>query len=167
MAWDEWEQLKAEAAGQQAGQMQLNQAPSDKGTPKEDGAGLLKVTQTDLAKVGDNAFTLYNLLWDKGRDAVPSSHKAASDLSRQGFALGDGLQHVAKRWEEQLKSLRDACAHISNHMEFAKKVHRGDDDYIHGRLSSISTLDSGFGERAGDPGEKNPVYGESSKKKDN
>lgn len=31
MAWDEWEQLKTEAAGRQSTQMQLNRVPDDEG----------------------------------------------------------------------------------------------------------------------------------------
>ncbi|MFJ8824351.1 hypothetical protein ACIREE_21510 [Streptomyces sp. NPDC102467] len=162
MAWDEWEQLKADAAGRQSTHMQLNQLDGGGG---EGGAsalpgktGDLHVENADLAKIGGHAHTLYNQLWDKARVSIPSSDTAAGDLSGQGFALGSGLKHVSNRWDEQLKSLMDACAQISNHMQVTKKVHAGDDAYIQRQMSSIDALDAGFDERVGGPGEKNPVY---------
>lgn len=171
MAWDEWNQLKSEAATRgQSTQMELNQLDGGggavPGTPEA--YGDLTVRQGDLSKIGEHAFSLYNDLWDKARKAIPSSETAAGKLSKDGFALGGGLQHVATRWDEQLSSLRDACAHISNHMRVTKKIHSGDDEYIRRQMSSIDLLDGGFDERVGPPGRKNDVYGEKSdgKKKD-
>ncbi|MEJ8660118.1 hypothetical protein [Streptomyces sp. MS1.AVA.4] len=163
MAWDEWEQLKTQAAGRESEQMQLNRVP-DEGGGGGGSYGDLTTSESDLAKIGSNAFKLFNRLYDEARVAGPSSSKAAEDLKTQGFELGGGLAHVAKRWDEQLGSLRDACSHISNHMRVTKKIHKNDEHYITGQLSSIATLDSGFDERVGQPGEKNPIYGE--KKKD-
>ncbi|MEV4917162.1 hypothetical protein AB0K47_10175 [Streptomyces tirandamycinicus] len=163
MAWDEWEQLKTQAAGRQSDQMQLNRVPDEGGGGGGGSYGDLRASETDLAKIGSNAFTLFNRLWDEARVAGPSSSKAAEDLKRQGFELGAGLAHVAKRWDEQLGSLRDACSHISNHMRVTKKIHKDDEHYITGQLSSIATLDSGFDERVGEPGAKNKIYGDNEK----
>lgn len=161
MAWDEWEQLKADAAGRQSTHMQLNQLDGGDGggAPALPGStGDLRVENADLTKIGGHAHTLYNQLWDKARVAIPSSDTAAGDLTGQGFALGGGLKHVSNRWDEQLKSLMDACAQISNHMQVTKKVHAGDENYIQRQMSSIDALDAGFDERVGDPGKKNPAY---------
>ncbi|MGW5369714.1 hypothetical protein ACWER6_32440 [Streptomyces sp. NPDC004009] len=171
MAWDEWEQLKTEAVTrQQRGgtHMRLNQLPADPGggaiaTPGQ--AGDLKVTQHDLAKIGSQAHTLYTRLWDRARLSNTSVDSAAGDLTTQGFALGSGLQHVSNKWDQQLNSLMDACAHISNHMQVTKKIHAGDEAYIQRQMSSIDTLDAGFDERVGGPGEHNPVYGSQAKPK--
>ncbi|MFJ8546256.1 hypothetical protein ACIRFH_30500 [Streptomyces sp. NPDC093586] len=167
MAWNEWEQLKADTLRRQQGSvhMQLNQVDGG-GPSKPVQYGDLKVANDGLTKIGTAAFELYDQLWKKARVSVPSSESAAADLSKQGFALGAGLAHVSTRWDEQLKSLLDACAHISNHMRVTKKVHDGDEGYIQRQMSSIATLDAGFDERGGAPGEKNPIYGEPSKKKD-
>ncbi|MGX4690415.1 hypothetical protein [Streptomyces sp. JNUCC 63] len=163
MAWDEWEQLKADALARRQGgaaHMQLNQFPADSGgVPVPSQTGDLKVTQHDLAKIGSQAHTLYNQLWDKARLSNTSVDSAAGDLTKQGFALGSGLQHVSNKWEKQLNTLLDACAHISNHMQVTKKIHAGDDAYIHRQMSSIDVLDAGFNERVGGPGKHNPVYG--------
>ncbi|WP_416986081.1 hypothetical protein [Streptomyces sp. T028] len=173
MAWDEWEQLKSDALQrrQDTTQMRLNSVDAGSGgtygpfvLPSK--YGVLKASQTDLAAIGKSAHTLYNELWDKARVAVPGSDSAAVDLTKQGFALGAGLQHVSTRWEEQLKSLMDACAHITNHMHRTKTLHAGDDDYIARQTSSIALLDAGFDERVGAPGKPNKVYGEQSEKKE-
>ncbi|GAB2937986.1 MULTISPECIES: hypothetical protein [Streptomyces] len=167
MAWDEWEQLKSQAAERQPDGMRLNQVETSSGSSSGPGSGKygdLTASQGDLAKIGEHAFDLHGKLWDKGRTAVSSSDKAAGDLSKQGFALGGALQHVSTRWEEQLTSLRDACAHISNHMTVSKRLHIDGDHYIGRKLSSIDTLDAGFDERVGAPGRKNPLYGEAGDK---
>jgi hypothetical protein len=149
MAWEEWEHLKREAADRRSTGMQLNQLPADGGGGGAQPGGDLMVNQQDLAAIGDKAFDLWDALGNHGRDAWSSSQSAASDLKGQGFSLGDGLDHVQERWERQLTTLLDACAHISNHLEFTKRVHRGDEHYIAGQLSSIATLDEGFSEEAG------------------
>ncbi|GHE74048.1 hypothetical protein GCM10018785_47770 [Streptomyces longispororuber] len=161
MAWDEWEQLKARATEGRSAHMRLNQADTDAGAPgaAPGSYGELKVHNDDLSKVGERAFQLYDRLWNKARVAIPSSDRAAGDLTSQGFALGGGLQHVANRWEEQLRSLMDACAHISNHMRVTKKLHQGDEHFIQRKMSSIDVLDAGFDDRVGEPGKRNPVYG--------
>ncbi|MFE2888070.1 hypothetical protein [Streptomyces sp. NPDC059272] len=147
MAWDEWEQLKSQAAQKQSTHMRLNRIPDDGGgsTPQGD----LTVNHKDLAAIGDRAFKLWQDLGRYGRDAWSSSQTAASDLKTQGFKLGGALDHVQQRWEEQLTSLLDACAHISNHMDYTKRAHQGDEFYIAGQISSISTLDKGFSEGTG------------------
>ncbi|MEU9606047.1 hypothetical protein [Streptomyces sp. NPDC048057] len=169
MAWDEWEQLKSDAADRQSTQMQLNRVPDDPGDGKSlstNGQGDLKVDQQHLAKVGDHAYKLYNRLWNEGRVHEKTSDNAGSDLTTQGFELGGALSHVSIKWASSLADLMDACAHISNHMDFTKNAHAGDETFIQRRMSSITALEAGFDERAGAPGKRNEVYGEDEKKKD-
>ncbi|MFD3357036.1 hypothetical protein [Streptomyces fradiae] len=141
MAWDEWEKLKAEArAGSE--RMRLNQLepqPSGGGTE-----GDLRVDQQDLAAVGDSAFKLFEDLSKHGRGADASTQTAAKDLKTQEFELGAALATVQKRWEKQLRTLLDACAHISNHMDYTQNAHAGDEYFIASTVSSIATLDKGF-----------------------
>ncbi|WP_405882873.1 hypothetical protein OG762_32495 [Streptomyces sp. NBC_01136] len=169
MAWDEWEQLKAQAAERQSAHMQLNSADAGSGgtygpfvVPSK--YGDLKVKNEDLTSIGSKAHTLYNDLWDKARVSIPSSDSAASDLTSQGFALGAVLQTVSTRWEEQLKSLMDACAQISNHLHVTKKLHSDDEGYIQRQMSSIDTLDKGFDSRADGSGTTGSAAGSSAKK---
>ncbi|MFD5076999.1 hypothetical protein [Streptomyces sp. NPDC058371] len=147
MAWDEWEQLKAEAAERQPTKMQLNQLPADPGGSGGIPEGDLRVSQTDLAAVGDAAYQLHQDFTHYSDHARIASMTAAGGLRDQGFALGAALDHVAERWVDQAQSLLDATAHISNHLDYTKGAHAADEVYIAGTLSSISTLDEGFDHR--------------------
>ncbi|MEU2183433.1 hypothetical protein [Streptomyces thermolilacinus] len=162
MAWDEWEQLKAEASSRGADRMRLNGLPPED-LPNAGGpTGVLSVRQADLAAIGDEAFKLYDRMWREAR--VASTEGTGANLSSQGFALGGALTHVATRWDKQLNSLMDACALISNHMDFTDKAHQGDEYHIKRRVSSIHTLDAGFNEEYAPPGKDNAVYGTPKKK---
>ncbi|MFF2774949.1 hypothetical protein ACFVU3_08575 [Streptomyces sp. NPDC058052] len=168
MAWDEWNQLKAEASGASSTRMQLNRVPDEQDgkSLSTNSQGDLKVVNEHLAKIGDHAFGLYNRLWREGRVAEATTDSAASDLSGQGFDLGGALSHVSIRWASALADLMDACAHISNHMDYTKNAHAGDEIFIERRMSGIATLDAGFDERASEPGKPNGVYGEKEDKGD-
>ncbi|MFI7342251.1 hypothetical protein ACIBUY_30465 [Streptomyces sp. NPDC050085] len=142
MAWDEWEQIKAQHA---PARMQLNHLPDGEGPAAlPSTTGDLKVKNEELTDIGRKAHTLYDSLWSKARTPIESSDSAATDLTSQGFALGAALQTVSNRWDQQLKSLMDACAQISNHLQVTKKVHAGDEHYIQRQMSSIDTLEEGF-----------------------
>lgn len=148
MAWEEWEQLKTEAAEKQSTQMQLNQlAPAGGGGGGTSALGDLTADQKDLASIGSAAHDLFEDFGRFGDHARISSTKAAGGLKSEGFALGTALDHVAEHWVDQMQSLLDACAHISNHLRFTKNQHAADETYIAGTLSSISQLDKGFDER--------------------
>ncbi|MFG2609678.1 hypothetical protein ACIA71_27545 [Streptomyces anulatus] len=149
MAWDEWEQLKTDTADQRSHRMQLNQVPPEPGGGGGSRQGDLAVNQTDLAAIGDAAFELRQDFGRVSEHARAASQKAAGGLKTQGFALGGALDHVASRWIDQSRSLLDATAHISNHLDFTKGAHAGDEVHIAGTVSSIATLDAGFNERKG------------------
>ncbi|MFG2767006.1 MULTISPECIES: hypothetical protein [Streptomyces] len=149
MAWDEWERLKAEAADHRSARMQLNQVPPEPSGGGSSQQGDLAVNQTDLAAIGDAAFELHQDFGRVSGHARAASQKAAGGLKTQGFALGGALDHVASRWIDQSRSLLDATAHISNHLDFTKGAHAGDEVHIAGTVSSIATLDAGFSERKG------------------
>ncbi|MEV0641329.1 hypothetical protein AB0I77_41690 [Streptomyces sp. NPDC050619] len=150
MAWDEWEQLKGDALKRQqsSAHMQLNQLPADQGGSSPQGD--LRVNQSDLAAVGNAAYDLHRDFERYSDHARVASQKAAAGMTKQGFkTLGSALDHVAERWIDQVRSLLDATAHISNHLDYTKNAHAGDEVYIAGTISSISTLDEGFDQRAG------------------
>ncbi|MFE1883612.1 hypothetical protein [Streptomyces diastatochromogenes] len=150
MAWDEWEELKGDALQRRQGSthMQLNQLPADPGGSANP-QGDLRVNQTDLAAVGNAAYELHQAFQHDSDLARMNSLKAADGLSREGFEIGSALDHVAQHWVDQVQTLLDATAHISNHLDYTKGAHAGDEVYIAGTLSSIATLDQGFDERKG------------------
>ncbi|MFF3498942.1 hypothetical protein [Streptomyces sp. NPDC003247] len=136
MAWDEWEQLKADAVGRGATQMRLNQIPADPGGGG--GAGDLVVNQDDLGAVGHDAFLLYEDLQagadiagaGANKDGVGSSNQAAAALKSHGFTTGGALETTVDIWTSQLKTVLQACAHISDHLDFSKKLHAQEDAKI-------------------------------------
>ncbi|MGW6360339.1 hypothetical protein ACWFR5_35550 [Streptomyces sp. NPDC055092] len=147
MAWDEWEQLKAQAAEKHSAKMQLNQLAPEPGGGGGNTQGDLQVSQKELAAVGDAAYKLHQDFGHYSDHARIASMKAAGGLKSQGFEIGGALDHVAEHWVDQVQSLLDATAHISNHLDYTKGAHAKDEVYIAGTISSISELDKGFDER--------------------
>ncbi|AZM59723.1 MULTISPECIES: hypothetical protein [unclassified Streptomyces] len=158
MAWDEWERLKAQAADRQSTRMRLNQAPAQ-GGPGGGEAPDLVVRQDDLGAVGHDAFVLHGDLVKKvdiagaglNSDQAGSTHQAATALSGSHFTLGDELMTTLSVWESQVKAVRQACAHISNHLDFSKKLHANDDAGVaavirsrDGSAMPVSELDKYF-----------------------
>ncbi|MGW0764420.1 hypothetical protein [Streptomyces sp. NPDC002676] len=149
MAWDEWEQLKAQAQQRGAASMQLNHVDDPGGGGGDVPHGDLTVDHQDLKAVGDAANSLYKDFSQAGDLARMSSLKAAGGLTDQGFLLGEALDHVAVRWVDQQQNLLDACVHIYTHLDFTQAVHKGDDARVYATLSSISMLDEGFDQHRG------------------
>ncbi|MFF1733969.1 hypothetical protein [Streptomyces sp. NPDC058247] len=132
MAWDEWEQSKGAATQRQAARMQLNEA----GTAGGDGD--LVVRQDDLGAVGHEAFVLHGELAKKAdiagvgadKDGAGSTMRAAAALKSHHFTLGSELETTVEMWTSQVKSVLQACGHISNHLDYSKKMHANDDALI-------------------------------------
>ncbi|MFJ9817999.1 hypothetical protein ACIRU3_22605 [Streptomyces sp. NPDC101151] len=154
MAWDEWEQLKSEAA-ERSTDMRLNQLPADGGG----GGGDLVAHQDDLGAVGHEAFVLYDGLHTgadiaaagDGQGSDGSTMQAAATLKSHGFATGSALESTVEMWTSHLKSALQACAHISNHLDYSKKLHSQDDSHIaavikgrDGSAMSVSQLNEYF-----------------------
>jgi hypothetical protein len=73
MAWDEREQLKAEAAQRHSTALRIDQLPPDGGGSgggnSRTSHGDLAVGQDDLAAIGDRAFQLFDKLNTQGKVA--------------------------------------------------------------------------------------------------
>ncbi|GAB3950863.1 hypothetical protein [Streptomyces sparsus] len=138
---EEWAGHKA--AADDAARSRLNGVPDETaGGPRQ---GDLKVSQKDLAAIGDQAFKLYQRLDTDGDHAKEATYAAGQQL-RNDFALGGALNHLAEKWNVQVGTLLGACAHISNHLDYTKKAHAGDEHYI-ATTFSIAALDEAFDER--------------------
>jgi hypothetical protein len=137
MAWDEWEQLKSAAAERPSGGMELNRVPAEPGGTGA-GSGDLVVNQDDLGAVGHEAFNLHSDL-SKGADlagagmdkhGAGSTMQASSELTSHNFALGAALSTTLTMWDSSLKTLLQACAHISNQLDYTRALHANDDAKI-------------------------------------
>lgn len=129
----EWEQIKAETA---ASHTRLNSANASvkSGSGKD-----LVVNQDDLGAVGTDAYQLHDQLQRKadistaGSSGAPesgSTDRAARELSRHNLAMGDELTLTAGIWNAQVKTIRQACAHISNHLDYSKKSYAKEEEKI-------------------------------------
>jgi hypothetical protein len=154
MTWEEWEQLKADAADGRSTQTQLNQlsAEGGRGGSERD----LVVNQDDLGAVGHDAYLLYDALHTgtdvagagMNKDGAGSTMQAAASLKSHGFAMGSALELTVEVWTSQANTVLQACAHISNHLDFSKKLHSQDDAAIaavirnrDGSALSVSAID--------------------------
>ncbi|MEU2158819.1 hypothetical protein ABZ532_28060 [Streptomyces sp. NPDC019396] len=100
----------------------------------------LSVNRDDLGAIGHDAYELYGSLGVDGDHARPATFTAAIALTNGHFASGSGLLKVHDRWEKQLRTLRDALARISNHLDYTKATHAKDDAEIAGSLTPVSKL---------------------------
>lgn len=157
MAWGEWEQLKAQAMERKSPRMRLNQLAADSGGGG--GTGDLVVHQDDLGAVGHEANVLYDEVKSQadiaaagaGKGSTGSTMQAAATLKSHGFQTGNALETTVEMWTSQVKSVLQACAHISDHLDYTRKLHAQDDAKIgavlqgrDGSAVSVSQLNEYF-----------------------
>ncbi|MFJ6516282.1 hypothetical protein ACIQMO_29275 [Streptomyces sp. NPDC091406] len=135
MTWDEWNEAKADVASRRQSATQLNQLP---GSTDGGAQAVLVVHQDDLGAVGHEAFMLHGEL-QKHADIAGvggdqrgsgSTMQAAAVLKASGFALGSELETTVSVWTSQTKAVLQACAHISNHLDYSKKAQAAEDEAI-------------------------------------
>ncbi|MFE6983562.1 hypothetical protein [Streptomyces griseus] len=134
----EWAGLRTEST--QRVDMRLNGVPAEPGTPKGPSQADLAVNDDDLGAIGHDAYELRTRLSKDGDHARPTTFDAAIALTNGNFVSGSGLLKVHDRWQTHLKTLLDACAQISNHLDYSKAAHHKDDVQIVGDLLSVSKL---------------------------
>lgn len=131
MSFDqEWAALKAK------GGMRLDSVPSTgPGGSSANGADLV-VKYDDMGKIGHAAFLLRQHLASAGKHAQPQTTAAAKSLTNDGFDIGTALTTAGEGWHKQLDVLLDACAHISNHLDYSVKSSRQEDHAIATRVKA-------------------------------
>lgn len=101
--------------------MRLNRV--DDGPTSSGAAADLSVKQDELGAVGHEAYGLYNRLANDGDQARASTFDAAIALTNDNFQTGSAMTKVHDTWGRQLKTLLDACANISNHLDYSAASH--------------------------------------------
>lgn len=136
MAWEEWEQLKSDA-GERSAHMQLNQHPAGDGGGGGGTAanGDLVVRDDQLGKLGNLAYELRETFRVDSDIARPNTFTASIDLFNDGLDMGSALTELHDAWNSQTATLKDACAHISNHLDFSRAQHSKDEAHIGTELS--------------------------------
>ncbi|MYW47994.1 hypothetical protein GT045_36000 [Streptomyces sp. SID486] len=136
MTWDEWENLKRQAADGGSPHTRLNQLTDSGGGGRGDQD--LVVHQDDLGAIGHEAYGLHDALRKQAdidgmgsdRHGNGSTMQAAAELKGQGFTMGPALSRAVTTWTDQVNSLLQACATISNHLNYSQKTHAHDDGVI-------------------------------------
>ncbi|WP_043506980.1 hypothetical protein [Streptomyces glaucescens] len=135
----EWAELRAAAADRTA--MQTNSIPAEGGGGGGGGGGKdLVVNRDDLGAIGNDAYDLLGRLQKEGDIARASTFDAATALTTGNFVSGSAVLKVHDFWQTHLRTLLDACAQISNHLDYSKAQHAKDEAKIQGDLTRISVL---------------------------
>ncbi|MBT2365092.1 hypothetical protein J7E88_07105 [Streptomyces sp. ISL-10] len=112
MAWDEWEQLKAEATQRQSAQMQLNQYPADGGGPGA--SDRLKSDKKAWVKAGEGTKRL--------EEPIGTALTKLED-GQAGLGESAGCQSVAAQkelydsWNKYVKDVRERCKSLGGLLE--------------------------------------------------
>ncbi|MGW0554112.1 hypothetical protein ACWDZ6_07935 [Streptomyces sp. NPDC002926] len=136
---EEWSGLVSAAKERQSVGTRLNQLEPGAGSGSNPD---LVVTQDDLGSVGHEAFRLHDQLQKKADIAGADSDKrgagstaqAAKELSDRNLTMGAELLTTLSVWDSQVKTVRQMCAHISNHLDYSKKSHAENDRAIEAAL---------------------------------
>ncbi|MBT2526862.1 amino acid ABC transporter permease [Streptomyces sp. ISL-99] len=134
MAWDEWEQLKAEAAQRQSANMQLNQLPSS-GGGGSGGADRLKHTDkpwTDAAGIAGALRTSTATAKNELHDA-----HAGIESGTEGLDSVGALKGVLRSWEERLEAVRDECNYLESALRGVVKAQGASDARVKSSIDSV------------------------------
>nr|WTB31567.1 hypothetical protein OG781_20600 [Streptomyces sp. NBC_00830] len=134
----EWAALRVESTKRV--DMRLNSVGGDTDGQGGPSNADLTINQDNLGAVGHYAYGLRTRLSREGDHARPSTFDAAIALTNGNFSSGSALLKVHDRWNTHLTTLLDACAQISNHLDYTKSAHAKDDVQIGGDLISVSKL---------------------------
>ncbi|MFE3827136.1 hypothetical protein [Streptomyces sp. NPDC059092] len=133
----EWAELRGQAAERAHTRLNTVTSPGSGGSAADSD---LSVNRDDLGAIGHDAYELRTRLTRDGDHARPATFDAAIALTNESFASGSALLKVHDRWNTQLRTLLDACAQVSNHLNYTRAAHANDDVRIAGDLMSVSKL---------------------------
>ncbi|MFD7166593.1 hypothetical protein [Streptomyces violascens] len=108
------------------------------------GGGDLVAHADDLGVIGSDAYKLYDGFRRDGDHARAATFEAARALSADNFTSGAALMKVHDTWQSQYTTLRDACAQISNHLDYSAAQHGKDDARVQGDLAAVSVISNYF-----------------------
>ncbi|OKK07598.1 hypothetical protein AMK26_00415 [Streptomyces sp. CB03234] len=126
---EEWASARASAA--ETVGTRLNQVGGAGGSSNVD----LAVNQDKLGWIGHAAYELHSRLRSDGNHARASTSEAATMMTVNGFQTGAAMRTVHDTWNSQLNTLLDACAHISNHLDYSASSQAKVDQDIAASLS--------------------------------
>ncbi|MFF2066493.1 hypothetical protein ACFVWZ_32605 [Streptomyces sp. NPDC058200] len=124
---EEWASVRTTATADVG--MRLNRA-DDGPVGSVGGNADLSVSQDKLGQIGGAAHELYGRLKTDGGHARTSTSDAATMLTASSFQTGSAMRTVHDTWNSQLNTLLDACANISNHLDYSAASHAKEEEDI-------------------------------------
>ncbi|MER5962481.1 hypothetical protein [Streptomyces sp. NPDC002057] len=115
--------------------MRLNQVAPEPGSGGGGNADL-NVDQDKLGAIGGAAYALHGRLVKDGNHARTNTTEAATGMSSHGFLTGSAMSTVQETWGSQLNTLLDACANISNHLDYSASSHAKEEADIQAALAA-------------------------------
>ncbi|MFB8121734.1 hypothetical protein ACFVG1_03125 [Streptomyces bacillaris] len=116
MAWDEWEQLKADAAAGGSAQMQLNQAPSEDGTWADSASGDMKSDKKAWVKAGES---VTGLKTGVGKALVKLADGQAGLGDTGGCRSAVAQKELYDSWKKYVGDVSDRCAALGGLLQKA------------------------------------------------
>lgn len=139
MAWDEWEELKAEVTEQRAAQMQLNRVPVDPGTGSGDpwggGDGNLKSSKTAWIKAGDDVGSLRKGV-STALTELSDGQKGMSATDSKVMSLG-AQSELYESWDRYAKAVGKRCEALGKLLEQTGHGLYGTDQAIEGAFKKL------------------------------
>ncbi|MYZ36526.1 MULTISPECIES: hypothetical protein [unclassified Streptomyces] len=129
---EEWASARTDATANTA--MRLNRVP-DEGSGGG-GSADLSVSQDKLGEIGSAAYALHGRLKSDGNHAAGSTSDAATMMTVNNFRTGAAMRTVHDTWSSQLGTLLDACANISNHLDYSAASHAREEQEITAALAA-------------------------------
>ncbi|MFJ9685103.1 hypothetical protein ACIRRX_05390 [Streptomyces bacillaris] len=116
MSWDEWEQLKADAAAGGSAQMQLNQAPSENGSWADSASGDMKSDKRAWVKAGDS---VTGLKTGVGKALVKLADGQAGLGDTSGCRSAVAQKELYDSWKKYVGDASDRCAALGGLLQKA------------------------------------------------
>lgn len=136
MAWDEWLQLKAEAAAGQSAQMQLSGV--DDGTGGRGGPGGGDRLKHADKPWNDAATTAQSLATSMASAKTElSAGNGGATKGAEGFASVAVLKDVLASWDKRLESARAECQSLSPKLRDAAGIQGGSDAGVQNSMDGI------------------------------
>ncbi|MBD0708134.1 MULTISPECIES: hypothetical protein [unclassified Streptomyces] len=129
---EEWASVRTASTASVS--MRLNQVAPEPGGGG--GNADLSVDQDKLGAIGSAAYALHGRLAKDGNHARTNTTEAAGGMSSHGFRTGSAMATVQETWSSQLNTLLDACANISNHLDYSAASHAKEEADIKAALAA-------------------------------
>ncbi|MBT2380385.1 hypothetical protein J7E90_24435 [Streptomyces sp. ISL-111] len=116
MAWDEWEQLKSDAAANGSAQMQLNQTPSEGGTQTGAASGDLKSDKKAWVKAGEG---VTGLKAGVGKALTKLADGQAGLGGTSGSRSAAAQKELYDSWKKYVSDVSGRCGALGGLMQKA------------------------------------------------